>query len=298
MHLHTGPGSDRKRAGRADLAYRWRQDEAERLWEFRRGEGAEAVVERSISRELESDVLQLISETSKNGEVARRSCEVYQIAGVGWLCLTRVEGYGEENESTTQYAYDAVGNNISLNRSDGYWEEMSYDESGREIRNRKPWNNEDTILITESTYANSNEEAFDEKLYTRTQWLLLPDGSPMITLRYERYGYTDQEDGLIERTTVLTTGKAITGTRRTIEERWKDVAEAGRGRGQLRMRQEENGVQTWYSYENTTAHGAIYTLTKETRVEGELIPWQVVSRVETRPLSRLVLVRRLFTSYS
>lgn len=40
------------------------------------------------------------------------------------------------------------------------------------------------------------------------------------------------------------------------------------------MTREVNGVQTWHDYAATTEHGALYTETVETRVNGEAVPGQ------------------------
>ena len=40
------------------------------------------------------------------------------------------------------------------------------------------------------------------------------------------------------------------------------------------MRQAVNGVQTWYTYTAATSYGALYTITEETRVEGEAVEGQ------------------------
>ena len=40
------------------------------------------------------------------------------------------------------------------------------------------------------------------------------------------------------------------------------------------MTWEVNGVQTWHDYAATTEHGALYTETVETRINGEAVPGQ------------------------
>lgn len=264
--------------GRADLVYRWMQDAAERSWIFERGMGEEAVVQTCVAKEVEPNILQLVTEMSKGGKAASRTCEVYQITAQGWLCLTRVEGYGEEGALTTTYRYDAAGNQISLSRSDGYWEETWYDEYSRVTKQREPWKDGASILTTDRTYAYSSAEKHNSELRTLERKLILPGGSSMVTLLTEEYAYSKPQAG-VERTTITSTAVGATGTRTRIEEKYTDAAANARARGQKRMSQAENGVQTWYEYADTSAYGALYTVTEETRVNGESVSGQSTRKV-------------------
>ena len=264
--------------GRADLVYRWAQNAAKRAWLFERGVGAEAVVQACVAKEVDTDIIQLVSETSKGGAVASRTCRVYQVTAQGWLCLTEVEGYGEEGELTTTYRYDAAGNRISLSRSDGYWEETWYDEYSRVIKQREPWKDGASILTTDREYAYSSAEKHNSKLSKLERKLILPNGSSMETLLTEEYKYSQPQAG-VQRTTITSTAVGATGTRTRIEDKYTSAAANVRARGRKRMTQAENGVQTWYEYADTSAHGALYTVTEETRVNGATVSGQSTRKV-------------------
>lgn len=259
--------------GRADLVYRWVQVAAERAWLFERGEGKEAVTQACIAKEVSANIIQLVTEMSKGGVAASRVCEVYQITAQGWLCLTRVEGYGEEGALTTTYRYDAAGNQISSSRADGYWEETWYDEYSRIIKQREPWKDGASILTTDYAYANSSAEKHNSDLSQKQLKLILPDGDTMVTLLTEEYAYSKPEAG-IERTTITGTADGAAAARTRIEERYTDETANAHARGQIRMTQGEDGVQTWYEYAGTSAHGALYTVTKEMRVDGAPVAGQ------------------------
>ena len=264
--------------GRADLVYRWVQDKAERAWLFERGVGEEAVIQACVAKEVATDIIQLVTEMSKGGKVASRTCEVFQITAQGWLCLTRVEGYGEEGAITTTYSYDAAGNQIALSRSDGYWEETWYDEFSRVTKQREPWKDGASILTTDRKYAYSSAEKHNSELKTLERKLILPGGSSMVTLLTEQYAYSKPQAG-VERTTITSTAVGAPGTRTRIEEVYTQDTPNARARGRKRMSQAENGVQTWYEYADTSAHGALYTVTEETRVNGAAVPGQSTRKV-------------------
>lgn len=264
--------------GRADLVYRWVQDSAERTWLFERGVGEEAVVQACVAKEVSTNIIRLVTEMSKGGKAASRTCKVYQVTAQGWLCLTEVEGYGEEGELTTTYRYDAAGNRISTSRSDGYWRETWYDEYSRIIKRREPWKDGASILTIDREYAYSSADKHNSKLSKLECKLILPNGSSMVTLLLEEYKYSQPQAG-VERTTITSTTAGASGTRTRIEEKYTSATANVRARGGKRMTQTENGVQTWYEYANTSAHGALYTVTEETRVNGATVSGQSSRKV-------------------
>ena len=74
-------------------------------WNMRQGTGEDALTTLRTRTELEPEnsVWQLVTEISKNGIVAARTCAIYQTTDVGDLLLTLAEGYGSPEEQTTQY---------------------------------------------------------------------------------------------------------------------------------------------------------------------------------------------------
>ena len=66
----------------------------------------------------------------------------------------------------------------------------------------------------------------------------------------------------------------MAGTRLTAEEQWLAGAANIHARGRMRFSRDLNGVQTWHDYAATAEHGALYTETVETRINGEAVPGQ------------------------
>lgn len=64
------------------------------------------------------------------------------------------------------------------------------------------------------------------------------------------------------------------GTRLTAVEQWLAGAANIHARGRTRFSRDLDGVQTWHDYAATTEHGALYTETVETRINGEAVPGQ------------------------
>ncbi|MGC3867148.1 sugar-binding protein, partial [Akkermansia muciniphila] len=102
-------------------------------WNMRRGTGEDAITTIRTRTELEPEnsVWQLVTEISKNGIVAARTCAIYQTTDVGDLLLTLAEGYGSPEEQTTQYAYDQCGRLRTETAPDGSQTHDAYDLYGR-----------------------------------------------------------------------------------------------------------------------------------------------------------------------
>ena len=78
----------------------------------------------------------------------------------------------------------------------------------------------------------------------------------------------------MKREEVQTTATGSSHTHLEITETWTGDAPNALDKGRLRMSQAVNGVQTWYTYTSTSSYGALYTITEETRVEGEAVEGQ------------------------
>lgn len=68
-------------------------------------------------------------------------------------------------------------------------------------------------------------------------------------------------------------------TQLSVTETWLAGAPNAFAAGRLKMEQAVNGVQTHYTYAPTTNHGALYSVTAETRINGEPVPGQSTRRV-------------------
>ena len=125
--------------------------------------------------------------------------------------------------------------------------------------------------ITRYTYACSGEADFSNEPATETADLLPLEGH-VKTLTSTTWKYTTANH--IKRTERRVTGLGVAGTRLTAEEQWLAGAANIHARGRTRFSRDLDGVQTWHDYAATTEHGALYTETVETRINGEAVPGQ------------------------
>ena len=241
-------------------------------WNMRKGTGEDATTTIRTRTEVEAEdsVWQLVTEVSKGGIIAARTCAIYQTTDVGDLLLTQVEGYQSPEAQTTQYAYDQCGRLKTETAPDGSQIHYTYDFYGRLLTRDEPWA-ESGRRITRYTYAFSGEDDFNNDPATETVDLLPLEGHIKI-LTTTTYKYTTANH--VKRTEKRVTGLGVTGTRLTATEQWLAGAPDVYARGRTRMTREVNGVQTWHDYAATTEHGALYTETVETRVNGEAVPGQ------------------------
>ena len=261
--------------GRQDYTVTWwKNGEA---WNMSRGNGEEAIITHRTRTELEETdrVWQLVTEVTKNGNVAERTCAIYQSTEVGDLLLTQIEGYQSSAEQTTRYGYDQCGRLKTLTAPDGSVSRYSYDSYGREVRQETPWADVGK-RITVTTYAHSGESDFNTEPATVTEELL-PDEGHIKTLSDTVYSYTQSNH--IKRTEKRVTGLGVTGTRLSVSEQWLATAENPYARGRQKLEQREDGVQTRYHYEGTEDYGALYTVTEETVINGELVNGQSTRRL-------------------
>ena len=190
---------------------------------------------------------------------------------MGNLLLTRVKGYGTDAAQTITYEYDGVGNMIKQTNPNGHIIEHWYDATGRVTKTREPWHDQGT-LITTYTYADPEDGRYSSDLAEVTQHVYPAGATTMVTLSTETHTHTLSNG--VKREEVQTTATGSSHTHLEITETWTGDAPNALDKGRLRMRQAVNGVQTWYTYTAATSYGALYTITEETRVEGEAVEGQ------------------------
>ena len=241
-------------------------------WNMKKGTGEDAVTTLRTRTELEPEnaVWLLVTETSKNGIVAARACAIYQTTDVGDLLLALTEGYQTPEAQTTQYGYDQCGRLKTEMAMDGSQIHDAYDLYGRLLSRDEPWA-ESGRRITRYTYAYSGTDNFSDAPATETVDLLPLEGH-VKTLTSTTWNYTTANH--IKRTEKKVTGLGVAGTRLTAEEQWLAGAANIHARGRTRFSRDLNGVQTWHDYAAAAEHGALYTETVETRVNGKTVPGQ------------------------
>ena len=269
---------------REDLVRTWAES-ANGGWSLTTGVGEEAVTQTQERSELEAGtsdgmlgVWQLITSYAKGGVVAARTCDIYQTTPVGNLCLTRVEGYGSDTELTTTFEYDGAGNLVVETSPTGQKKSFVYDDSGRVIRTSEPWRSGENHLIEDTVYAHSTEDHYDTDPSSVTV-KLSPSGGEgtTVVLRTDKYTYAIAEG--VKRVEKRSTALGSSETQLSILETWLDTGSNPYARGRTRMEQGLDGVQTWYDYAATSAHGALYCQTAETRVNGQTVAGQSTRQV-------------------
>ena len=103
------------------------------------GEDATTTIRTRTEVEAEDSVWQLVTEVSKGGIIAARTCAIYQTTDVGDLLLTQVEGYQSPEAQTTQYAYDQCGRLKTETAPNGSQIHYAYDFYGRLLTRDEPW---------------------------------------------------------------------------------------------------------------------------------------------------------------
>ncbi len=264
--------------GREDFVCQWSKA-SDGAWSMTQGIGAEAVttsrtrsVVEPVSETNMYEVWQQVTTVSKGGVAASCRCDIYQDSPMGALLLTHVEGFGSDAAQTTLYEYDGVGNVLTETSPNGHRVEYMYDMTGRVTRSMEPWRGGDYCLISCYEYAYSSASRYSKELSSTVRKLRQLRSNTMVTLSTE--SYTRSEAGGIRREEVRTTAAGSSHTHLTITETWTNDAPNALDRGRTRMTQGIDGVQTVYSYAATTAHGALYTITSETQVEGAPVAGQ------------------------
>ena len=233
------------------------------------GEDALTTLRTRTELEPENSVWQLVTEISKNGIVAARTCAIYQTTDVGDLLLTLAEGYGSPEEQTTQYAYDQCGRLRTETAPDGSQTHDAYDLYGRLLsatnRGRKRQAHHALHVcafgggqLQRRTGLGNGRPASAGRTRQNADihHLEIHDGQP-----HQKNGTAGHGPGC--------GGHAPDGGG-TMAGRAANI----HARGRTRFSRDLDGVQTWHDYAATTEHGALYTETVETRISGEAVPGQ------------------------
>lgn len=187
----------------------------------------------------------------------------------GWLVLSRTEGYGTALAETTSYAYNDQYRVTVKSRTDGFYTRYEYDSEGRVTLEAGPWADGDYEKVIRTTYADLRFN--DNRPAVITESLMDMSGMETDT-RVTAFAYEDS--GQVNRTTVSTLAAGETQPLVTVEEINGEAPEGNcvYAAGRLRMSQRADGVQKWVAYENISQYGALYKVTVETRVAGQLVP--------------------------
>ena len=250
-----------------DYVTTWTHSEAG--WNKVIGEDDDIISETRVKSAIEgTDNYQIVTTVSKGNEVASRVCEVFTSTGNGELLLSRTDAYGSDIAQTTTFEYDEAGRQIRRVEHSGAVYETVYDIYGRVIAESSPWAGGQKRLTT-TTYRVAGSSNTDPAKVVHS---VVTSSGNVVDLKTDTYTYTEANG--VRRVEMSSAAAGVSEPQVTVHETWLSNATNPHARGRVKMRQAVNGVQTHYEYAATSAHGALYTVTTETRVNGAAVPGQ------------------------
>ncbi len=246
-------------------------------WSIVRGTGTDAITEHFEREELpERDddlptyrLVQTLSKMNSLGEVliANRQASDYISTVVGELEIQTIEGYGSDLERITTREYDLyTGQLNSVVSPDGKEVKYSYDLRGRQYIISEPWSS-GCRVNTMTTYVDDGS-SFAEEIASRSITRYAEDGNATTILTST---YTYSLENSLKRVEKRDVAAGSTTTQLSVTETWQADSANIYARGRTRMTQAVNGVQTWYEYEATSLYDSLYSVTQETRIDGEVV---------------------------
>jgi len=240
------------------------------------GEGDERIVRRIERNSLPGGKWEMIESYRKINEETPVSCvrTVQKSTEGGWLTISRTEGYNTPLAQTTLYTYNDQFR-VSLEiQPDGGYTRYEYDDQGRVILQATPWAGGGE-KGTRTTYADLRFNDF--RPATEREVIIAEDGTETV-LRTKAYTYEDSPE--VNRTTVTETALGSDQVHTSISETYGEATQYPYARGRQKMSQGIDGVQTIYTYEATTDHGALHKVTSTVQANGSIVPGQSTRTVK------------------
>ncbi|MCH5285454.1 MAG: RHS repeat protein, partial [Akkermansiaceae bacterium] len=255
--------------GEMVTTWRW----AGGTWSMQEGEGAEAVITERVREDAADGVHYSVTVRQKKGGVVTTCTrEEYEKSAAGNLLLSSTAGYGAPGELTTTYVYNTAGQLTARHEPGGGVYKTIYDEQGRVREESSPWGA--GLSRTVQTTYRSDVPYSTDPARVRTTYF---NGSSNPVMLNEEYTYKEQNH--VRRVEKRVTAAGQSGTQFTVEETWLASAPDAFAAGRPRMRRDANGVQTFYTYAAASRHGALYSVTEETRVDSALVLGQSTRQV-------------------
>ncbi|KAA3227287.1 RHS repeat protein, partial [Akkermansia sp. BIOML-A35] len=157
---------------------------------------------------------------------------------------------------------------------DGGYTRYEYDDQGRVVLQAMPWAGGGE-KGTRTTYADLRFNDF--RPATEREVIIAQDGTETV-LNQRSYTYEDNPE--VNRTTVTETALGSDEVHTSISETYGEAAQYPYARGRQKMSQGINGVQTIYTYEATTDHGALHKETSTVQANGSIVPGQSTRTVQ------------------
>ncbi len=241
-----------------------------------KGEGDERIV-RTIERNALPGSKWERIETIRginDSQPSRSTRTVKKYTDGGWLTISSTEGYNTSSEQTTLYTYnDQYRVSLEIKPNGGYTR-YEYDDQGRVVLQATPWAGGGE-RGTRTTYADLRFNDFRPAM--EKEVIIAPDGTETV-LNQRSYTYEDSPE--VNRTTVTETALGSDQVRTSISETYGEAASYPYARGRQKMRQGIDGVQTVYTYEAATDHGAVHKVIETVQANGSIVPGQSTRTVE------------------
>ena len=244
----------------------WQQN---RVWNMIQGSGEAAAHTLRERIDHEDGTWTIVTRVRTGAEGTDASCtaETWRNSPYGPQRLSRTEGHGSTAALTTRYTWNGSGRLTGETAPDGSATTYGY-AAGSRIRSvSTPWAGGGERIVY--TYYRDERGNSDDIAYTRTA--LIKNNEPT---HLDRTDYAYIEANHIRRVEKRITALGSPHTRLETTETWLGTAPNALDRGRTRMTQAIDGAQTWYAYAATAEHGAIYTVTAETRIEGAPVAGQ------------------------
>ena len=241
-----------------------------------KGEGDERIV-RTIERNALPGAKWERIETVRginDSRPSRSRRTVKKYTDGGWLTISSTEGYNTSLAQTTLYTYNDQYR-VSLEiQPNGGCTRYEYDDQGRVVLQAMPWAGGGE-KGTRTTYADLRFNDF--RPATEREVIIAQDGTETVL---SQRSYTYEESPEVNRTTVTETALGSDQVHTSISETYGEAAQYPYARGRQKMSQGINGVQTIYTYEATTDHGALHKETSTVQANGSIVPGQSTRKVE------------------
>ena len=260
--------------------YRW--DKNGNVWTFTKGD--ETINEQQTRTEDALSPAAWAGDntyTDADGNTIAAEHTQYRHTNFGQVIDKTISGSGDEAQ-VTQYIYGEIagrndyGRVIRVLHPNGSHTRYEYDAEGRVVLKVS------TTAVsgfaekgTRTTYASVR---YNENRPATVKTILVNEAGNETVLATTSYAYVDTAD--VHRVTTTRTAAGSSLSMVSIEERFGTSATLPYARGRVKFSQDENGVQTWHSYESTELHGAVVKHIAETRAEGIVVNGQSHRNVE------------------
>lgn len=253
------------------LAWVWRQ----RAWSLAVGRGSETVETQQEHYTMDDEHFYVLRRMVKGGEVASCVREDYEVSAQGQLLLSRTIGYGEPGSLTTTYVYNDRGLVIESRSPKNGTSTYNYDAYGRMTCRVTPWGAEG-VRQEDIVYNDADDEAYSAEP-SKVNVYYAANGYSKSLWRSMSYEYAVQ-DGV--RTVTRRVAGAQAEEQVSVSQSWLAVVGVPEyAVGRVKMERGVDGVESHYSYEATHEHDAVYKVTEEKRVGGELVLGRSTRRV-------------------